>query len=251
MYKPTRPDDINDKINAFTNNPLPHFFKYAKDKKSNQICDVNLSFVNKLESIMPNPRINCRKLGLGEIDCALLMHNPDIDVDVAFTENGRLIEEETDPVIIEYNKFSKEYYLSIDSSICSGSENKNDAYMKSQLKYKRITNEIKASLSRFGYSDMEIADILVKYLYGIKKNSANKAALWICYGDIILANLMDNKKKTTKEVQCVDCGEWFEVSIFDSATCRCLECLAEHKRELKRLKMQRYREKKKNVDPTL
>lgn len=242
LYKPIRPDDINDKINEFTNRPLPHFFKYAKDKKDNQVCDVNLSFVNKLESIIPNPRINCRKLGLGEIDCALLMHNPDIDVEVGFTDNGRLVEEETDPLILEYHKFDKMYYLSVDNAICSGNDNKSDSYMKSQLKHRRIANEIKSSLSNFGYSDDEVADILVKYLYGIKK-SANKTALWLCYGDIILANLSENRKKMTKDIRCVDCGKWFEVSIFDSATCRCEKCSIEHKRELSRMRKRKQREK--------
>lgn len=245
LYKPTRPDDINDKINSFTNNPLPHFFKYAKDKKDNQVCEANLSFVNKLESIIPNPRINCRKLGIGEIDCAMLMHNPDIKFDVAFTENGRLIEEETDPIILEYHKFDKEYYLALDNTICSGRNDKSDAYMKAQLKNRRIANEIRSSLSQFGYSENEIVDILVKYLYGIKKSS-NKTALWICYGDVILNNLTGNKKKTTKEVQCVDCGKWFEISVFDSATCRCHECTVEHKRNLARIRKQRQRKKENN-----
>lgn len=244
LYKPTRPDAINDKINSFTNNPLPHFFKYAKDKRDSQVSEANLSFVNKLESIIPNPRINCRKLGLGEIDCALLMHNPDIEVDVAFTDNGRLIEEETNPVILEYHKFDKEYYLAIDSAICSGRDNKSDAYMRAQLKHRRISDEIRSSLSRFGYDENEVADILVKYLYGIKKG-ANKTALWLCYGDIILANLMKNKKKTTKEIQCVDCGKWFEVSMFDSATCRCDECQKEREKILKSERNRRAYEKKK------
>lgn len=235
LYKPTRPDDIHEKINSFTNNPLPHFFKYAKDKKSSQICDANLSFVNKLESVVPNPRINFRKLGLGEIDYRLLMHNPDIEVDVAFTDNGRLIQEETNPVIVEYHKFNKDYYLSVDSAICSGKNDKSDSYMKSQLKYRRIADEIRSSLSKFGYADVEVADILVKFLYGIKK-SANKTALWLCYGDIIYDNLSQKLKLGTKEVQCVDCGKWFETSIFDSATCRCDDCYREYRKEYKALK---------------
>lgn len=235
LYKPTRPDDIHEKINSFTNNPLPHFFKYAKDKKGGQVCEANLSFVNKLESIIPNPRINFRKLGLGEIDYRLLMHNPDIEVDVAFTENGRLIQEETNPVIVEYHRFNKDYYLSVDSAICSGRNDKSDAYMKTQLKYRRIADEIRSSLSKFGYDDVEVADILVKFLYGIKK-SANKTALWLCYGDIIYDNLSQKLRLGTKEIQCVDCGKWFEVSVYDSATCRCDDCYREYRKEYKALK---------------
>lgn len=250
LYKPTRPDDINDKINEYTNRPLPHFFKYAKDKADNQVCDVNMSFVNKLESIIPNPRINFRKLGLGEIDYRLLMNNPDIEFDVSFTDNGRIVAEETDPLIVEYCKFNKEYYLSIDNAVCSGKVDKSDAYMRAQLKNARITNEIKTSLSQFGYSDIEIADILVKYLYGVKK-SANKTALWLCYGDIIYENLSKKIKLGKKTIQCVDCGEWFEVSVFDSATERCEECQIEHKKMLKREQNRRAYLKKKNSVSTL
>lgn len=173
------------------------------------------------------------------------MNNPDIEVEIGFTENGRLIEEETDPVIMAYHKFDKEYYLSIDNAICSSKTDKSDAYMRAQLKSRRIAKEIKSSLSQFGYNDIEITDILVKYLYGIKK-SANKTALWICYGDIILDNLMKNKKKSTKDIQCIDCGKWFEVSVFDSATCRCHECAAEHKRNLARIRKQKQRNKENN-----
>ena len=32
LYKPEFPDNIKKEITSFTNNPLPHFFKYAKDK---------------------------------------------------------------------------------------------------------------------------------------------------------------------------------------------------------------------------
>lgn len=214
------------------------------------MCDVNLSFVNKLENIIPNPRINFRKLGLGDIDYKLLMNNPNIEFDVSFTDNGRIIAEETDSVIVEYCKFNKEYYLSLDSTICSGKADKSDSYMRAQLKNRRITNEIKSALSKFGYSDVEVADILVKYLYGIKK-SANKTALWLCYGDIIYENLSSKIKLGKKAVQCVDCGKWFEVNVFDSATERCAECQIEHKKILKKEQNRRAYLKKKNSVSTL
>lgn len=229
LYKPTRPDAVHEKINSYTNKPLPHFFKYAKDKKNNQICDANLSFVNKLEPIIPNPRMSFKSLGLGEIDYKLLMYDPDMNVDVSIADNGRIIEEETNPVIVEYNKFSKEYYLAIDSTICSINDSKSDAYMRSQLKYRHIANDIRSTLSKFGYNDVEVTDILVKYLYGIRKNSVNKAALWICYGDIILRNLKESFELETKQMQCVDCGKWIKVPFKDSRTDRCPECYKEYR----------------------
>lgn len=236
LYKPTRPDDMNEEINSYTNQRLPHFFKYAKDKKDRQIIDANDSFVNKLEHMIPNPRINFRKLNIGPIDYTLMMHDPDIEVECSVTSNGRLIEEETNPVIVEYCKFDKRHYMSVDSTINLSNTNKSESYMRMQSKNARMVNEVRAALSRFGYDDVEIVDILVKYLYGIRK-SANKTMLWLAYGDVIYKNLSDKLKPQTKEVQCVDCGEWFEVNMFDSESCRCKECYEEYRRAY-------YREKK-------
>ena len=50
-------------------------------------------------------------------------------------------------------------------------------------------------------------------------------------------------KQTVKTIQCIDCGEWFEVSVFDSATCRCDCCYEEHRRQRK-LETQRERRQK-------
>ena len=44
-----------------------------------QVEEINYSFVNKLNNIIPNPRINCRSIGLGKIDYRLLMNNQDIE----------------------------------------------------------------------------------------------------------------------------------------------------------------------------
>lgn len=241
LYKPTRPDDMNEEINSYTNQRLPHFFKYAKDKKDRQIIDANDSFINKLERMIPNPRINFKRLGIGDVDYRKLMHNQDIEFDLSFGRNGKIIENETDPLIVAYCNFDRKYYLAIDSSLSSNKVNVNESYARTKLKHRRIRDEIRDELSKFGYSEEEIVDVLVKYLYGNNRN--NKSALWLCYGDIIYRNLVDNNmKKMTKDVQCVDCGEWFEVDKFDSATCRCPECVIEHKRRLSRERKRKQRE---------
>ena len=202
---------------------------------------MNLSFVNKLETMIPNPRINLRKLDIGDIDYRLMMNNPDIEFDVSFTSNGRIIQEETEPIIVKYCEFDKMYYLALDSALCSKGNDRSEAYMRMQTKLSRIVNEIRSALSEYGKTEDEIVDILVKYLYGIKK-SANKTALWLCYGDVIYRNLSSKVKKGTKEVQCVDCGEWFEVNIKDTQTCRCKSCKKEYRNQYQKELM---REKRK------
>jgi hypothetical protein len=71
--------------------------------------------------------------------------------------------------------------------------------------------------------------------------------LWACYGDYIYNNLSKNIKPKTKVIQCVDCGEWFEVNTKDNQTCRCTECNTEHKRELTRLRVQKHRKEQSNA----
>lgn len=245
LYKPTRPKDMNEEINSYTNNPLPHFFKYAKDKKERQITPVNLSFVNKLETMIPNPRLRFKNIGLDKIDYALMMNNPDIEFDLQLTDNGRVVKEETDPVIVKYCEFDKLYYLSLDSALCSSGNDRSDAYMRLQTKLSRIVTEIRSTLSQCGRDEDEVVDILVKYLYG--NNRKNKTALWLCYGDVIYRNLSEKLKYGKKEVQCVDCGEWFEVKVCDSETIRCASCRAEHLKRIKSEQNRRAYQKRKSA----
>lgn len=46
-------------------------------------------------------------------------------------------------------------------------------------------------------------------------------------------------------IWCIDCGDEVKISEFDNETCRCEKCRSNHLRELKKLEMQRYRERKK------
>ena len=236
LYTPTRPDDIDKKIKSYIDNKVPHFFKYAKDREDTQVSEINNSFVNKLENIIPNPRINCRKIDLGEIDYRLLMNDYDFELD----------EDIFNEIIDTYRELNKKYYNkidlkddNIDSSKCNTVSS-----LRQSLLYKNIAKEIRDGLDKFGYSKIEITDILVKYLYGIKK-SKRKEALWFCYGKYIVENLKRNVKKTTKTIQCVDCGEWLDVGITNRRTCRCEECQEKEKRRLLSERVRRCRINKK------
>lgn len=244
LYMPERPEFVRELITSFTKENVPYFFRYAKDKEEHQVSQLNDSFVNKLNKMIPNPRINCRGLGLSKIDYTLLMHNPDIECRVQFTDRGKLIKEKTDPLIIKYCELNKKYGYAInnakkiDNSISY--EILKKSKLRQDLRYKKIYLDIKEELSAFGYSDIEITDILVKFLYGIKE-SKHKMVLWLCYGDYIYKNLSEKIKIQTKSIQCVDCGEWISVPVKDNKSCRCSECNEEYKREQTRLRVQRHR----------
>lgn len=250
LYKPVRTKEADERITKYTGLPLPHFFKYAKDKQETQISKTNNSFVNRLESVIQNPRLSFRRLGLGKPDYHLLMHDPNAEVLVGLTDKGKVIREDTDPLILAYNEMIQKYGCLIrdnrDRVEDSFSvETLMNSQVKQDLVYRSIVKEIKAYLEQFGYTDIEITDILVKYLYGIRKNK-HKAILWACYGEIILENLKKHFKLTTKAIQCVDCGEWFEVEIKNVRTCRCGVCQAEHRRESFRESKRVLRSKAKN-----
>ena len=120
----------------------------------------------------------------------------------------------------------------------------NNTQLKQDLFFKRIAFEIRDELSKFGRTDSEISDILVKLLYHTKPSS-HKSVLWFCYGKYIVENLKKHLKPATKIIQCVDCGEWFEV-LNDKKhlkTCRCDTCDIEYKNMLNRNRVNKYRNK--------
>ena len=242
LYKPERPKEIHDKIKELVKENVPHFFLYAKDKENYQVADSNKSFVNKLESLIINPRINCRKIGLGQVDSTLLMSNPKIECNVNFLHNGRIDEKNSDPLILKYLELSKNYYCKINyygieklhGKLLSNSE------LRKKIMFIEIIKKSKEELSKFGYEPYEIVDILVKFLYDIKPNKY-KMLLWNCYGDIIYQNLSNHIKPKTKSIQCVDCGEWISVSVNDRRSCRCEDCRKEYRNEYQKKLMRKIR----------
>lgn len=241
LYKPERPKEIHDKINKFVKENVPHFFLYAKDKENCQVANVNRSFVNQLEKRIINPRINCRKIGLGKIDYRLMVSNPNIECKVNFLKNGKIDEKNTNPLIVKYLEISRSCYYKINYNVINNlhGELLTKSQLRQDLAFKQIVANTKKALSQFGYNEFEIVDILVKFLYDIKSNKY-KILLWNCYGDIIYQNLSNHMKLKIKSIQCVDCGEWFNMSINNKKTCRCENCKKEYDKILKKERNRRY-----------
>lgn len=244
LYKPECPRKIEKEIQNYTKSKVPHFFLYAKDKAEHQVAPLNESFVNKLERIIPNPRINCRKLGLKKIDYRLMMSNPEIEFKVKFTDRGKLIKEETDPVIVTYQELIKKHGVTLrDASIQADHihpEMLTSAQLKQKMLYDTIVHDMLVELDMCGRSREEVADILVKYLYHIRDDK-HKMPLWICYGEYIYQNLSRKIERKTREIKCVDCGAWITVDIKNSRTCRCDLCNTEHTRLLTNARKKRFR----------
>lgn len=206
LYMPERPDWFTPIVSKFTNEKLPAFFEFAKDKEKSQVKRRNQSFVNKIYDRIPNKPINTRGMQLGKIDYKIMMSN-----------GGILCSNEVSDL---YDELNKQYRYMV---------NMKDEYINN-MRY--IACKIREEFSRFGYSDETITDMLVEYLYG--KDKRYKQLLWFCYGQYIVNNLENNVKvKKTKIIQCIDCGEWFEVPI-ESKSVRCERCQREHRKQLDR-----------------
>lgn len=184
LYKPVRPKEIHEQIVSFTKQKVPHFFLYAKDKDNHQIAPINNSLVNRLDSLIPNPRIDLRKAKLGHPDYTLLVHDKDIQIDTN--------------VINTYNTLNAAYRFKI--------QHQNEY----NIKVSYISKYIKQALSQFNYTEEELADMLTKYLYS-KKSCVSKDVLWFSYGKHLIKNLRYNlnKKMNVRTIQCIDCLDWF------------------------------------------
>lgn len=213
LYKPERPKEKNEIITKYTHSNLPAFFEYAKDKKDDQIEERNLSTVNKIFDKIPDIPINTRGLKLEKLDYKKMMSNVNIRCSKEVSEL--------------YNKLNSEYRYMI---------NMKDEYIDN-LRY--VACQIRSEFSNLGYSEEMIADMLVDYLYGNKKRY--KQLLWFSYGQYIVNNLEKNIEiNKTKYVQCIDCGEWFEVEI-KSKRVRCDDCMLEERRRIEREKKRKQR----------
>ena len=239
LYMPVRPKEIQKKIMLFTKDKVPAFFKYAKDKTSEQVANINNSFVNKLDKVIPNPRINARDIGLGCIDYTLLMNNSSVECKADYTTNkGNIVKEKSNPVIVKYCELNLKYRqvqfqtlinTRIDMEALQEKKKVMGEEQYLNIRYSDMILEYKSELSQFGYTEQEITDILVKFLYGNEKK--HKIALWLCYGKYIVNNLQSNGMNfKTKSVQCIDCGEWFEVKNKNNETKRCPSCYEEYRK---------------------
>lgn len=215
LYKPEFPEKIGNEIKKFTNEKLPAFFEYAKDKDKSQVTNRNDSLVNKLYSRIPNKPINTRGMKLGKLNYQKMMHNVNI---ICPKEVSKL-----------YDELNKKYRYMV---------NMKDEYINN-LRY--MACSIRNQFSDLGYTDETIADMLVQYLYGNEKRG--KQLFWFCYGQYVVNNLKNNViVKKTKYVQCLDCGEWLEVPV-ESKTERCDNCKMIHQREQTRLRVKKCRNK--------
>lgn len=246
LYKPTRPDSIDDMIKNAISGKLPHFFLFAKDKHEHQVERRSKSCVDRLYDIVKVHKFDFQKKQLGTFDYKMLMRDKDFKIDEACEDLIRT-------------------YYSLASNVSYNMSSKDDGD-----NYHKVFSDIRDKLLVIEPDTYKLVDILVLQLFKIKK-ARHKIAFWNCFGDIVLENLTHNIDNTmvicekcgkrfvpsaeqqkvcddcfgyqrleTKTIKCIDCGKEFEVDGIVKNKNRCPECYKKHRNEKNREKALRY-----------
>lgn len=181
LYKPTRPDHVDDLIRSYTKNKVPHFFTYAKDKGNGQVSEKNDSCVNRLEDMIPSYRFQVSGEQLGKFNPKMLM-------------SGNLVPNN------EISGKIVDTFLKLSSKASNHSESYGDGELVSTWPYQQLLDSILCIHSDKQY----VTDVLVRQLF-IKKPNSRKTMFWTCFGDVVLENLKTNVKKNT--FLCAKCGK--------------------------------------------
>jgi hypothetical protein len=214
LYKPKRPIEISKEIKKYTKSKLPYFFMYAKNKTRKQVEKRNKSTVNMLKDIIPNNRVNFESVGLENFDYHMLMYCHDEDIE---TNEAKLI-------IDKYNELDLKKYFMINQKNIEDDRIGNLLYT-----YQTIREDIYAINDDLKY----IVDVLVKYLYKIKKSNY-KTTLWSSFGDVIIDNIKMNIKRKLAEgyIQCESCHKLIKAK--NNRHKYCSICWKEIRREQQR-----------------
>ncbi|MGN8648370.1 hypothetical protein ACTNEO_20185 [Gracilibacillus sp. HCP3S3_G5_1] len=238
LWMPTVPEEVEEKINQLTDGKLPHFFKYAKDKKEDQInplmdvdsfkgLDVeeqnqyidNLSTVNKLEYIIEKKRVYFSKV-VDDFDFRMLMKKKKV-VKVNQT------------IIDEYNRFNRKKKWSINKELKISSDVTN-------LTQLQVYDAIRKALLKIEPDINKVVDTLVQYLY-IDKPDSKKSTLWESFGDILLNNLRHNIDNETEI--CEDCNNRFRKVNKNKVCCDKCDKKRKNKEAKERMRNKRRKEK--------
>lgn len=218
LWLPKRPKGISEKLKIYSNKKVPHFFKYAKDKKSNQVEPLNDSVVNQLNSIIKKTIIKFEDVA-GIFNYKELMSNKDYELT------------EADQIIIDlYIKENQEKTMVLKDQM------RNQGEMTKKGIELQVYKEIKEKFLQLSNS-RHVTDVLIKYLYE-QQDDKHKQTLWYCFGWEIVRNLQWNINGIR---ECKGCHETIESPKVNQV--RCDSCQKERKREVARLRKQRQREK--------
>lgn len=243
LYYPTIPEEVKNKIRAYTNMPLPHFFIYAKGKDKSKVNPNIISAVDKLSTTYPAKRLNFNftARNVGKFDYRVLM--------------TKKMPYNADKIVEQYKLVVSE---KLDLTQSSYDDNKNYLAV--------YANARDCIIEAFPEnSEEEIVNAIIEAIF-CKSKSGKKKAFWQMFGDVVYNNIcqnMDNglsicqkcgspyvkttanqryclkcqqgngKKNKNKIVMCCDCGLEFKVSN-SSRRIRCDACQKQERKRINR-----------------
>lgn len=203
LFKPTRPDDVDEILKQYHNLKVPYFFQYAKDKeyndnpKDSQVEKITNSTMNKIVKEIKDTKVMFTSIGnLDHVNYLMLLK----DMDGEYSNKD---------INDFYNRVNQKYGNNI--NIDKDNTNKNNIGA--------ISNNIKSKLLEIEPDEDKIIQSLVKHLYG-KNSTRKKKLLWYMYGEILVDNLKNNIDENTEV--CMKCGK--RVIKGDLVRCKCLQC---------------------------
>ena len=253
LYKPIRPEYVQNTITKYTKRKLPHYFVYAKGKTNEQVEEPVDSLVDNLSTKIKDKRLYFTTHKLEEFDYRNLLGNKNIEID--------------EDVVKLYNSLKSRYRRWARFDFVNRDGEDNTAFIRKIMR---------DTFSKFNYTIEDIVDMLIKHAY--ETNNKDKDLLWDCYGNIIYNNLCKNididsrvcktcgsrfypndknelncmscRSATNKQLKsyCVDCGTYFVHYKGHTDQVRCAKCQNNYRKkyytEQKRLQRARYKEQK-------
>lgn len=169
-YMCVRPEEIDKQIKEAIHYKVPHYFIYAKGRTEKQVEPNTPSLVNRLEAKIINPRLSYKTTDLGVFNYKYLMNKPNIKLD--------------ERVINKYTDIGWKFHWRLNMRKDEAAPTNLNAVI---LNIRKEFQEVDPNLTL-----MDISDMLVEYLYGVKKYTPKKEMLWQVFGEFMVSNLRKN-----------------------------------------------------------
>ena len=169
-YMCVRPEEIDKQIKEAIHYKVPHYFIYAKGRTEKQVEPNTPSLVNRLEAKIINPRLSYKTTDLGVFNYKYLMNKPNIKLD--------------ERVINKYTDIGWKFHWRLNMRKDEAAPTNLNAVI---LNIRKEFQEVDPNLTL-----MDISDMLVEYLYGVKKYTPKKEMLWQVFGEFMVSNLRAN-----------------------------------------------------------
>jgi hypothetical protein len=260
LFKPTRPQHVDQILKRYSNQKVPYFFYYAKDKSLEQVEPINDSTINKIVNEIKDNKKQFKNIKrLDKVDYKLFLKD----------KNDFYYNDEVNAVFDRWNKkYGNNIKLDEDDN-------------KDKNNINAVCMQVKSDLNKIEPNDDKVINSLVSFLYK-KPSTRKKKLLWYIYGEQIYNNLCENvdyknicrkcgkrtdevlyrgkcrscrgkevnKLNGKKSMVCVDCGCVFNVQSTNMRSKRCDRCSEIHKDYLHKLRQSKYRNKKSDAFQT-